>query len=381
MKSPSAVLLAHFAGYLLQFRGSLISELVARGYQTTVIVPGLTPKLAAALAERGAQSQNISLDRTGLNPFADAAYRKSLRAKLLEIQPDVVIAYGIKTIVHGIPVAAKTGCPIRAPLFAGLGGLVRPTGLRQRIMGTLARPMFARSLRASTHVATQNTDDAKFLSKRFSNLLPGAPIVTEGSGVDLSHFELAPLPARPMVLMIARLVVEKGIWDFIDAAKLVRSSNPEVRFVIAGFFESRAGAASKEEFLARCEQAGVEYAGHVDDIRPLLRECSVFTLPTYYGEGRPRSIQEALATGRPIVTTNNVGCHDSIVEGVHGRIVPLRDAKALASAVLDVLAWPSPESTATACRNYAQQRYCASRIARDFLDAIGAHESRLPDVR
>ena len=372
MKSPSAVLLAHFAGYLLQFRGSLISELVARGYETTVIVPGLTSKLAASLAERGAKSQNISLDRTGLNPFADAAYRKSLRAKLLEIQPDVVIAYGIKTIVHGIPVAAKTGCLIRAPLFAGLGGLVRPTGMRQRIMGTLARPMFARSLRASTHVATQNIDDADFLLNRFPRDLPGAPIVTEGSGIDLSHFELAPPPTQPMVLMTARLVVEKGIWDFIDAAKLVRSRNPEVRFVIAGFFESRVGAASKEEFLARCEQAGVEYAGHLDDIRPRLRECSVFALPTYYGEGRPRSIQEALATGRPIVTTNNVGCHDSIVEGVHGRIVQPRNAQILAAAIVDVLAWPNQESTATACRNYAQERYCATRIARKFLDAIGA---------
>ncbi len=375
MKSPSAVLLAHFAGYLLQFRGSLISELVARGYETTVIVPGLTPKLAAALAERGAQSRNISLDRTGLNPFADAAYRKSLRANLLEIQPDVVIAYGIKPIVHGIPVASKTSCAIRAPLFAGLGGLVRPTGMRQRIMGTLARPMFARSLRASTHVATQNIDDADFLSNRFPRDLPGAPIVTEGSGVDLSHFELSPPPTQPMVLMTARLVVEKGIWEFIDAAKFVRSSNPQVRFVIAGFFESRAGAASKEEFLARCEQAGVEYAGHVDDIRPLLRECSVFALPTYYGEGRPRSIQEALATGRPIVTTNNVGCHDSIVEGVHGRIVQPRDAQALAAAIVDVLAWPNQENTATACRNYAQERYCATRIARKFLDTIGARGS------
>jgi len=173
-------------------------------------------------------------------------------------------------------------------------------------------------------------------------------------------------------LMTARLVVEKGIWEFIDAAKLIRSRNPDVRFVIAGFFESRTGAVSKEEFLARCGDAGVEYAGHVDDIRPLLRECRVFALPTYYGEGRPRSIQESLAVGRPIVTTKNVGCHDSIIDGVHGRIVPPRDAPTLAAALLDVLAWANPQRTAVTCRNYAQERYCAARIARDFLDSIGA---------
>jgi len=372
MKSPNAVLLAHFAGYLLQFRGSLISELVKRGYQTTVIVPGLTPKLASALADRGAKSQSIRLDRTGLNPFADAAYRRALRTILADICPDVTIAYGIKPVVHGIPVASKINCGIRVPLFAGLGGLVRPTGIRQRIVGILARPMFARSLRASTHVATQNADDAHLLSERFAHELPGAPIITEGSGVDLAHFELTPPPARPMVLMTARLVVEKGIWEFLDAAKVVRSLNPQVRFVVAGFFESRAGSASREDFLARCKQAGVEYAGHVDDIRPLLCACSVFALPTYYGEGRPRSIQEALAIGRPIVTTNNVGCHDSIIDGVHGRIVPPRDAPALAAALLDVLAWANPQRTAVTCRNYAQERYCAARIASDFLDSLGA---------
>lgn len=372
MTSPSAVLLAHFAGYLLQFRGSLISELVARGYRTTVIVPGLTRKLTAALAELGAKSRDIHLERTGLNPFADASYRRVLRNDLLEIRPDVTIAYGMKPIIHGMPVAANAGSTVRASLFAGLGGLVRPTGIQQRIMGALARPLFVRSLRASTHVATQNEDDANFLSQRFHDALPGLPIVTEGSGVDLQHFKSTPLPKNPMVLMTARLVVEKGIWEFIDAAKLVRARDPSVRFVIAGFFESRAGAASKVEFHARCKDAGVEYVGHVSDIRPLLHECSIFTLPTYYGEGRPRSIQEALATGRPIVTTNNVGCHDSIVDGVHGRIVQSRDSRALAAALLDVLNWANPNRIAAACRDYAEQRYCAARIARDFLDSLGA---------
>ncbi len=372
MTSPRAVLLAHFAGYLLQFRGTLISELVARGYRTTVIVPGLTPELSVALASRGAESRDIRLERTGLNPFADASYRRALHKDLMEIRPDVTIAYGMKPIIHGMPIAATAGCTIRASLFAGLGGLVRPTGVRQRILGMLARPFFIRSLRAATHVATQNADDADFLSKRFGRQLPSPPIVTDGSGVDLRHFELTPLPNRPVVLMTARLVVEKGIYEFIDAAKQVRAHDPNVRFVIAGFFESRAGAASKVEFHARCKDACVEYVGHVSDIRPLLHECSIFTLPTYYGEGRPRSIQEALATGRPIVTTNNVGCHDSIVDGVHGRIVQSRDSRALAAALLDVLNWANPNRIAAACRDYAEERYCAARIARDFLDSLGA---------
>lgn len=370
--------MVHFAGYLLQFRSSLIAELVRRGYETHVIVPGLTPPLEAALAALGARSRGALLERTGLNPLRDLAYRRELDAAIRAIAPEVAIANGIKPIVHGMPAAAAAGVRVRCPLFAGLGAL-RPAGMKQRILSMAMQPLVRRALAASTHVATQNIDDAALLQQRFGAALPGAPIVTEGSGVDLRHYPQAPVPAEPMVLMTARLVVEKGIYEFCDAAKIVRARRPGTRFVLAGFFEgSRAGAAGRDEFLARCRDAGVEYAGHLADVRPLLRECTVFALPTYYGEGRPRSIQEALSTGRPIVTTDNVGCRDSIEESVHGRIVPPRDAAALARAIDEVLGWPEREALAARCRAYAERRYCARQIAADFLDALGVAPVAVP---
>jgi len=370
MTAPRAILLAHFAGYLLQFRGSLIQELVARGYETTVIVPGLTPELTAALSQLGAKSCNVSMIRTGLNPFADLAYRNELRKIIRSISPDVVIAYGMKPIVHGIPVAAEFHCRVRAILFAGLGALGRPIGFRQQLLGMLTRPMVRRAIKSATHVATQNIDDAASLNARFRNVLPRKIIVTEGSGVDLVHFTQAPLPQNATVLMVARIVVEKGIWEFIHAASIVQASRHHVRFQIAGFFESRAGSIPKGTFLDACGKAGVQYLGHVDDIRPLLNNCTLFVLPSYYGEGRPRSIQEALATGRPIVTTDSVGCRDAIVNGFHGRVVPAKSITELAMAIEDVLAWPNADDVANTCRQYAQQRYCARQIAVGFLDAI-----------
>jgi len=370
MTAPRAVLLAHFAGYLLQFRGSLIQELVARGYETTVVVPGLTPELAAALSQLGAKSCNVSMVRTGLNPFADLAYRNELRKIIGSISPDVVIAYGMKPIVHGIPIAAEFHCKVRAILFAGLGALGRPIGFRQQLLSMLTRPMVRRAIKSATHVATQNSDDAASLSTRFRNVLPRKIITTEGSGVDLAHFTQAPLAKNATVLMVARIVVEKGIWEFIHAASIVRASHPDVRFQIAGFFESRAGSIPKRTFLDACNKAGVQFLGHVDDIRPLLNNCSLFVLPSYYGEGRPRSIQEALATGRPIVTTDSVGCRDAIIDGLHGRVVPAKSMTELAMAIENVLAWPNADDVSYKCRQYAQQRYCARQIAIGFLNAI-----------
>ncbi|MFO0963581.1 MAG: glycosyltransferase family 4 protein [Phycisphaerales bacterium] len=372
MSAPRAVLLAHFAGYLLQFRSPLILELVRRGYQTHVVVPGVTPAIDAGVRALGATAHELPLQRTGLNPFADLATRRALDATLRELAPEVVIATGVKPIVHGMPAAQRAGARIRCPLFAGLGAVGRPAGARQRLISALTTPMLRRAIAASTHVAVQNADDAALLRERFGGALPGEPIETAGTGVDLSHFAVAPPPAAPQVLMMARLVREKGIYEFLEAARIVRARVPQVRFVLAGFFETRAGAASKDEFLAQCREAGVHHAGHLEDVRPLLAESSLFVLPTYYGEGRPRSIQEALAMGRPIVTTDGVGCRDAIDDGVHGRIVPPRDGARLAAAILEVLSWPDPAAVAERCRALAERRYCARAIAARFLDDLGA---------
>jgi glycosyltransferase involved in cell wall biosynthesis len=372
--APRAVLLAHFAGYLLQFRSPLIAELVRRGYQTHVVVPGVTPAIDAGIRALGATAHELPLERTGLNPLADLATRRALAPTLRAIAPELVIATGVKPIVHGMPAAQRAGARIRCPLFAGLGAVGRPAGARQRLISALTTPMLRRAIAASTHVAVQNADDAALLRERFGGALPGEPIETAGTGVDLAHFAPAPPPApdAPQVLMMARLVREKGIFEFIEAARIVRARRPQVRFVLAGFFETRAGAASEEEFRAACREAGVHHAGHLEDVRPLLAASSLFVLPTYYGEGRPRSIQEALAMGRPIVTTDGVGCRDAIDDGVHGRIVPPRDGARLAEAILEVLSWPDPAAVAARCRELAERRYCARAIAARFLDDLGA---------
>jgi glycosyltransferase involved in cell wall biosynthesis len=361
------VLLAHFAGFLVQFRGPLVKELVRRGYRTHVLVPDVTPQLQERVHELGATVSQVRLERTGLNPLADLRYAHEVRAALSQLRPRVVIASGIKPISYGLPEAQALNVPVRAALFAGLGATVRPHGLKQRALSCLTAPMLRRAIASTTHAATQNDDDAAFLRARFGKQLPTSTFTMPGSGVDLQHYAAAPPIAQRAVLMTARLVGEKGVREYCQAARIVRARAPDVRFVLAGFLETRAGAIDKHELERICGN-DVQYVGHVPDVRPLMAQCRVLALPSYH-EGRPRSVQEALAIGRPVVVTDVPGCRDCIQPRVQGLVVPARNAHALADAVLEVLSWDAHEA-ATRCRQYAAMRYDAHAIAGEFVDRL-----------
>jgi len=369
MNAPVAVLMAHYSGYLLQFRGALIRELVHRGYRTVVAVPSPSDRVRAGVAALGAECREIELSRTGLNPISDFAYARRVRRLMRELRPEFVIATGIKPILYGIPEASGVGSRLRVALFAGLGSMLRPESNLHRLLSMAIRPLLQRAIRCSTHVVTQNQDDTRALQASFGSVLHRPPVTTEGSGVDLAHYESAQLTGRKQVLMIARIVPEKGVAEYLEAARSIRATDPSIEFLLAGFFESSTRGFSRAWLDRQCRASGVRYVGHVDDVRTLIADSTLLVLPSY-AEGRPRSIQEALAMGRPVVTTDAPGCRDAIVDGVHGRIVPVRNAHALADAIVDVLGRASDPQILSLCRQYAEQRYCAMSIARDLLITI-----------
>jgi glycosyltransferase involved in cell wall biosynthesis len=295
---------------------------------------------------------------------------------MCDLRPELVIATGIKPILFGIPEAARAGSRLRVALFAGLGSMLRPESRLHRVLSMTVRPLVKRAIRASTHVVTQNQDDTRVLQVRFGSALQRPPVTTAGSGVDLEYYRCAPLTGRKQVLMVARIVPEKGVAEYLRAAQSLRASDPSIEFLLAGFFESSTRGLSRAWLDGQCQVSGVRYVGHVDDVRPLLADSAVLVLPSY-AEGRPRSIQEALAMGRPVVTTDAPGCRDAIIDGVHGRVVPVRDAQALASAIVDVLGRTSQPSISRVCRQYAEQRYCGARIAWQLINlvdvALGEH--------
>jgi glycosyltransferase involved in cell wall biosynthesis len=275
----------------------------------------------------------------------------------------------IKSVIYGLLAAAAARVPHRFALITGLGSaFTEQPNWRWRVTNRLARLLYGLSLRFASGVAFQNSDDERDF--RRWKLLPAATptIVVDGSGVDTSYFRPQPLPPEPHCLMVARLVKDKGVFEFIEAARIVRNKCPAARFVILGAEETSPAAVSVD-FVRAAEAAGlIVYQGPVTDVRPHIAVARIFVLPSYYREGIPRSVLEAMAMGRPIVTTDVPGCRETVVAGRNGLLVPARDAKALAAAILALI--DDPERAAAMgreSRSIAEQRYDVGKVTNDLL--------------
>jgi glycosyltransferase involved in cell wall biosynthesis len=227
-------------------------------------------------------------------------------------------------------------------------------------------------MRFTTVVFFQNPDDeADFKSRGL--LHPDQRIIRiPGSGVNLKHFGRNDLPRGPLkFLMIARLLVAKGVREFLQAAHEVRQSYPEVEFHLVGPFDPHPGAVSRAEIESAVSSGGVIYHGAVDDVRPFLRDCHVYVLPSYR-EGRPRSVLEAMAVGRPIITTDAPGCRETVIAGENGWLIPPREVASLVTAMVNMIKMDSRElgRMAAASRRLAETEYDVAVVNRTIESAL-----------
>jgi len=191
--------------------------------------------------------------------------------------------------------------------------------------------------------------------------------------VDLDHYHLAPPVAAPVTfVLIARLLREKGIGEFVAAARLVRAAHPHTRMLLVGGMDENPGGLSRQQVQAWVDEGVIEWAGQVADVRSWIRQASVCVLPSYYREGVPRSLQEAMAMGRALITTDWVGCRDTVVSGYNGFLVPVRDGAALAAAMRCFIEQPGLiEKMGAASRRLAEQRFDVRRVNGLILQAMG----------
>jgi len=243
------------------------------------------------------------------------------------------------------------------------------------LLRVAATALYRRAMRDATSVFFQNNDDHAEFAHR--GLLPPELEVrmSAGSGVDLEAFAESPRPAPaqpPVFLMVARLLGDKGVREFAEAARIVREHRSDCRFRLAGWIDANPAAIAREELDAWIREGVLEYAGRLDDVRPELAACSVFVLPSYR-EGTPKSTLEALATGRAVITTDAPGCRETVERGVNGVLVPPRDAKALAEACLRF----APDAAlrqrmGAASRALAERRFDARIVNAAIIGALGA---------
>lgn len=371
MAAKKILVLGSFAESLTRFRGALMAELVGQGYEVLACAPAADETIRRQLAALGVRYVDIALQRTGLNPLADLGLLWRLVGLLRRERPDVLFCYTIKPVVYGALAARLVGGIRVTPMITGLGYAFMGGGGRlQRLVSAAARGLYRLALQRAHCVFFQNPDDLGEF--RRLNLLPAQARIQQvpGSGVDTLEYAQMPVPAAPVFLLVARLVRDKGVYEYVEAARQVRRQYPAARFQIAGWIDENPTAIREEALAAWVSEGVVEFLGKLEDVRPALAACAVYVLPSYR-EGTPRSVLEAMAVGRAIITTDAPGCRETVVDQYNGVLVPVADAARLAHAMCSFIERPERvEEYARASRQLAEQRFDVRIVNRLIIQGM-----------
>ncbi len=365
------IVLGGLAHSLLNFRGPLLKTLVERGHEVIACAPDAPPKLRAALADFGVRYRHITLARAGRNPWADLRTYLALRCLFREVRPDLVLAYTVKPVIYSGLVGRSVPDVRIFAMIEGLGYAFGALGWRQWTIGYMVRRLYRIALKSSSGVFFLNPDDREL----FLNLgmLPNGVETTllNGIGVDLDWYQPCDLPNEPVFLLIARLLADKGLREFHRAARRLKGRYPRARFLLAGDLDPNPMSISAAELASWQADGTLEYLGQLDDVRPAFAAARVYVLPSYR-EGTPRTVLEAMAMGRPIVTTDAPGCRETVVDGVNGFLVPVRDDMALERAMERFILEPELAGRMGAeSLQLAREKYDVHKVNEVILSAMG----------
>lgn len=356
----TVALIAHHAVSLLKFRGDWIQDLCSSGVRVWCLAPDYRDEDRAAVRALGAEPVDYGLRRTGMNPLRDARDAWALTRLLRRLRPDAAFAFSTKPVIYGTLAAWVARVPRRVAMIEGVGFVFtdpgQPLGRRRRILRNLVTGLYRLALSHAHQVIFLNRDDrAEFVARGL--VAEGRAHVLGGIGVDLQAWVPAPPAVSPVTfLLVARLLREKGILEYVAAAQRVRAQHPEARFLLVGGLDSNPGGLGRAEVQSWVDAGILEWPGYVA-VRPWLAQASVFVLPSYR-EGVPRSTQEAMAMGRPVITTDVPGCRETVEDGVNGYLVRVRDVDDLTQAMLRFVRAPDLIGTmGAASRRMAEARF------------------------
>uniref|UniRef100_UPI0035CB6EF5 glycosyltransferase family 4 protein n=1 Tax=uncultured Sphingomonas sp. TaxID=158754 RepID=UPI0035CB6EF5 len=377
------VILSSLSWSLLNFRGPLIAKMVANGHEVIACAPDFEPDVVAALRQMGAHFRRTPMARAGTNPLRDLSTLLMYMRLLLRERPDLVVAYTQKPIIYGGIAARWTTRARLFPIMSGLGYVFSVASHHRHLLRLVVSRLYRLAIAKAECVFVFNGDDRREMLE--SNILDARQRVLQvpGSGVDTNHFREQPLPEGPATfLMIGRLMRDKGVGEYVAAAQIVRQTVPDARFLLLTRPETENPTGYTAAELEAWRAAGtIEFIPETRDVRPHLARAHVFVLPSYYREGLPRTILEALATGRPVITTDMPGCREPIRPGVNGSLVPPQDAPALARAMLAMVADRAAlAAMSRAARHTAVSGYDVAHVNALLLDvmALGPVPSPTP---
>ncbi|MBA4742647.1 MAG: glycosyltransferase family 4 protein [Azoarcus sp.] len=369
-------LISSQARSLINFRGPLIRAWVSRGVQVFALAPDFDVESRAEVAELGAVPVDFRIDRAGMNPVRDAVDLAALVRRLRTLQVDASFAYFIKPAIYGTLAARLAGVRRRFVMIEGAGYVFSEQddtdAWRSGAMRRLVTALYRVALSGAQRVFFLNEDDVElFVSQR---MVKREQVCTIGGiGVELDRFAVAPLPdGTPVFLLAARLLAHKGVGEYVEAARRIRARRPDVRFLLLGSPDLNPASVSAADLQRWHDEGVVEWQPHVADVRPWFAQASVFVLPSWYREGVPRTIQEAMAMGRAVITTDMPGCRDTVTPGETGLLVRPRDVDDLVAAMERLVDDPALVARMGAAgRLRAEACYDVHRVNARILTAMG----------
>ncbi|MBQ6717861.1 MAG: glycosyltransferase family 4 protein [Clostridia bacterium] len=351
------------------FRGDLIKEIISRGYE--VIVTGPDSIDVDKITALGARFVEIPMNKNGTSILGDIKYCKNLYKLFKNEKPDITLGYTVKPVVYGAIAAKFAGVKNINSMVTGGGYTFTAKTFKAKILGLIVRCLYKIGFSKANNVIFQNSDDLNEFCDRKLVKRDKCNVVN-GSGVNTSHFLPTDYPQTTTFFMLSRLLKSKGVVEYLEAAKIVKTRYPEVRFCLLGKYETNMQDALSKEYVETFIADGViERFEETNDVRPYYADCSVYVLPSYR-EGTPRTVLEAMAMGRPIITTDTNGCRDTVIDGKNGFLVTIGNSSQLADAMIkfvenaELIKTMGEESVI-----YCHQKFNVNKVNCDMINILG----------
>lgn len=363
-----AVLSSHTPS-LFWFRTDMMKAFQDLGHEVIAIGNEPESEWGARFEEKNIRYIQADIKRNGMNPLGELKTLNSLKAILKKEMPDKIFTYQAKTVIYGSIAAHQLGITEIYPLIAGLGSVFLGDSFVLKAARIVLKSEYRIALKKAKKVFFQNGDDTSFFIQ--NHLVDNDRIVmVAGSGVNLEKFQRQPLPEEPAFLCISRLIKDKGVREYIQAAEIVKKQYPNIRFLLVGPYDTNPSAIQPEELQGHIDSGIIEYFGEQEDVRPYLVQCSVYVLPSYR-EGTPKTVLEAMACGKAVITTDAPGCKETVKDGVNGYLVPIKDVNALVEKMEFLISHPEKiTEMAEAGRSLAEEKFDVQKVNKDICQTM-----------
>ncbi len=371
VNKKTIIVIGNFADSLIKFRGPMLQEMVKRDHQVVACAPEASVEIQNALHAMGVEYRNVPIERAGLNPIKDIQTIYRLVDLFRKIKPDIFFGYTVKPVIYGSLAARLAGMPQIFSMIEGLGYAFTGELSSRLFLRSIIILFYRLSVKMNKNVFFLNPDDINLFAQLGILKNQEQAVLINGAGVDLNFYSPAPFPDKLSFLLIARLLKDKGIREYAEAARIIKRKYPYVVFRLVGWIDDNPASISKDELQFWVREGTIEYLGKLSDVRPAIAASSVYVLPSYR-EGTPRTVLEAMSMGRPVITTDAPGCRETVREGRNGFLIPVRDVTALVKAMKRFI--EEPELIAKIgqqSRQVAVEKYDVRKVNAVILETMG----------